>query len=217
VPVWSNTGRYIAFIVTRIGKTGLNLVEPDGSGEREIVENGIGAAWSADDHWLYYGVTREGNRCIEKLPVSGGSAVTVRCDNAGAAAVPRDDSALYFTTLLSNTRGVIDSEIRRASPEDGPSTLLGAVTSGRVPVVASMLVPTLAPDGKGLAMPLVDGDTTNLWVQPTSGGPMRAVTDFGDRDVLIARRVAWSPDSRSIYAAVADIDTDIVLFEGLKP
>jgi hypothetical protein len=44
---------------------------------------------------------------------------------------------------------------------------------------------------------------------------MRPVTAFGNRSVLIARRVAWSSDSRCLYAAVADIEDDVVLFDGL--
>ena len=66
-------------------------------------------------------------------------------------------------------------------------------------------------------MPLIDGGTTNIWVIPTDGGTPRLVTDFGERSVLIVRRVSWSPDSKWIYAAVADIDTDVVLLSGLIP
>ena len=47
------------------------------------------------------------------------------------------------------------------------------------------------------------------------GGPMRPLTDFGDRSVVIARRVSWSPDSKFLYAAVADTDADIVLLADL--
>jgi hypothetical protein len=64
-------------------------------------------------------------------------------------------------------------------------------------------------------MPLVDGATTNLWMLPATGGTMRVITDFGGRSVEIARSIAWSADSRSIYAAVAETETDIVLFDGL--
>jgi hypothetical protein len=46
---------------------------------------------------------------------------------------------------------------------------------------------------------------------------MRQVTDFGDRSVLIVRRVSWSPDGKYVYAAVADIDADIVLLDGQLP
>jgi serine/threonine protein kinase len=46
-------------------------------------------------------------------------------------------------------------------------------------------------------------------------GAMRAVTDFGDRATVIARRVSWSPDGQHLYAAVADTDADIVLLDGL--
>ena len=49
------------------------------------------------------------------------------------------------------------------------------------------------------------------------GGAFRQVTDFGQRAVLIARQVSWSPDSRFIYGAVIEQDADVVLLEGLVP
>ena len=54
-----------------------------------------------------------------------------------------------------------------------------------------------------------------MWVLPTSGEPMRQVTDFGDRSIAITRSVAWASDSRAIYAAVSEVETDIVLLDGL--
>ena len=56
---------------------------------------------------------------------------------------------------------------------------------------------------------------SNVWVLPTGGGPLRQITDFGTRAALIVRSIAWSPDSRAVYAAVADTDADIVLLNGL--
>jgi hypothetical protein len=50
---------------------------------------------------------------------------------------------------------------------------------------------------------------------PTAGGALSPITDFGDRCVLIVRNVSWSPDSRHIYAAVAERQTDVVLLAGL--
>jgi hypothetical protein len=73
----------------------------------------------------------------------------------------------------------------------------------------------LSPDEKWLAQPLMDGATTNLWLIDTATGAMHTITDFGDRPTLIARRVSWSRDSKSIYAAVADIDADVVLLKNL--
>jgi Tol biopolymer transport system component len=217
VPVWSSTGREIAVIVSRGGVTALWLVRPDGSAFRPIVPNGIAATWSGDDRWLYYSTTRNGPQCIEKVPPGGGEAVTVRCDDAIVTAVSADGAALYFVRYLTSTSGVLDSEVFEATPEDADERSLGRVTGTRVPDTARQLVPILSPDGTALVMSLIDGDTTNIWVLPTTGEPMRAVTDFGERAVLIARRVAWAPDGRSVYAAVADTDADIVLLEGLRP
>jgi hypothetical protein len=50
---------------------------------------------------------------------------------------------------------------------------------------------------------------------PVEGGSFTAVTDFGDRPTIIARQVSWAPDGASIYAAVAEINSDIILLDGL--
>jgi Tol biopolymer transport system component len=64
-------------------------------------------------------------------------------------------------------------------------------------------------------MPLRDAGTTNIWAFPTNGGPARQLTDFGQRPILIARQVSWSPDGTFIYAAVVETDADIVLLDGV--
>ena len=66
-----------------------------------------------------------------------------------------------------------------------------------------------------LTMPLSDGPTSNIWALPTDGGTMRPLTDSGDRSIVIARSISWSPDSKYLYAAVAETDADIVLLDGL--
>lgn len=69
-------------------------------------------------------------------------------------------------------------------------------------------------DGKWLALTLVDGSTTNLYLLPTKGGPPRQITSFGS-PTEIARRVAWSSDSMYVYAAVSHKDADVVLLTNL--
>ncbi len=215
VPIWSPAGNQIVFILTQPGMTGLSLINRDGSGLRQFVPSGASAAWSADGRWLYHSRNTGDTICIEKKAIDGGPAVSVRCDNANASAPRADGSTLYFVNLLIKTNGIVDHEIGSARPENGPSNVLARVAGSRVPVSRRYLIPVLSPDGQWLTMPLLDGATTNIWVLPTIGGPMRPLTDFGDRSVVIARSVFWSPNSRHVYAAVADTDADIVLLDGL--
>ena len=73
----------------------------------------------------------------------------------------------------------------------------------------------LSPDDGWLTMPLRDSNTTNIWAFSTKDGAPRQLTDFGQRSTLIARQVSWSRDGRSVYAAVVETDSDIVLLDGL--
>jgi eukaryotic-like serine/threonine-protein kinase len=219
VPVWSPDGKYIAFVSTRNLRNwdiGLWVVSPDGSNLRNVAERGGWACWSGDSRWIYYAVTRDGVYHIEKIPAEGGQPITVRTDNAMGCAIARDGSALYYAVPLANVNGVSDFEIRFARPEDGPSELLARIPGWRISA-GQTIHPLISPDGKWLALLLSDGAGANIWGLPTSGGPLRRLTNFGQRRTFIARRVSWSSDGRSIFAALGEGDADAVLLEGLLP
>jgi Tol biopolymer transport system component len=212
IPVWSPAGDRIVIIQSRPGTTNSEwLIRPDGSELHELVPRGAGAAWSGDGRWLYYNRTppseKEGTSCIEKIPVDGGSVVRVRCEAANMA-VASDGSAIYYSPQVS-----AQGEIRKAQPENGASQPFAYAGQSRIPFIPQGYV--LSPDNRWLTMPLKDGATTNIWAFPTDGGPARQLTDFGQRPILIARQVSWSPDGKFVYAAVVETDADIVLLDGM--
>jgi Tol biopolymer transport system component len=219
VPKWSPRGDLIAFVLTRNARTALSLIRPDGSGLREGVSRGWAPCWSADGRWLYYWRLGDDNQRLEKMPIDGGGIVAVR--EAPAVINPAmspDGRTLYFVTQVrGNVFGswASDHEICRASPEDHPAEVLARVPRERIPGSPPVGHVAVSPDGQWLATSLIDGATTNLWALPAAGGAMRQFTDFGNRQIMIARSICWSPDSQSIYAAVAESETDIVLFDGL--
>lgn len=213
VPIWSPSGDRIVFILTRQGKTGEWVVNPDGSNLRQLVPLGSGATWSPDGQWLYY----QREHCIEKIPIDGGLAVQVRCEDSPAPeSFSADGSTLYYVNGY-RAPGAGGLEIRKARPENGPSASLSRIPGSRLPFDGFVWQQVLSPDGNWLAAPFLDRGTTNLWAMPVDGGPMRQLTDFGQRPILIVRRVSWSPDGKYIYAAVADTDADVVLLDGLLP
>jgi Tol biopolymer transport system component len=219
VPIWSPDGRAIAFVSSR-GNQGLTfgvwLVDPDGGRLRNLANPGLGPAWSPDGRWLYY-ATRGGAAAtdvvLKKVPVDGGPAVTVRSERLrnviGSAGM-----TLYYTFERPLMDGTPEFEIRAATPEDGPFRVLARIPASRVPIW-QIVNPAPSPDGKWLAQALTDGLTTNIWALSTTTGEWRQITDFGDRATFIARRVSWSTDGQSIFAAIAEGDSDIVLLDGL--
>ena len=122
---------------------------------------------------------------------------------------------LYFVRRSNPASSSIDWDLCRAWPEDGDAEQIGTICGARMPLSPWFAQGSLSPDGRWIALPIVDDATTNLYAIPTSPGPMRQVTDFGDRPVLITRGVSWSPDGSSLYASVASVATDVVLYDGL--
>jgi eukaryotic-like serine/threonine-protein kinase len=214
VPLWSPDGSAIGFVSSK-GRTGLEfgiwLVNADGSNLRNLVKQGLGLAWSPDGKWVYYSDPPAG--VLNKIPASGGAAVTVRSETARNVIGVYEDT-LYYTVERALVDGRTDFEIRAATPESAPSRQLALIPASRVPPW-QIVNPALSPDGRWLALPLTDGFTTNIWALSTESGTWRQVTDFGDRAIFIARRVSWSADGRSIFAAVGEGDADIVLLDGL--
>lgn len=217
VPAWSPAGDLIAFLLTQKGRTCVTTIRPDGSDLRYVAERAWAPTWSGDGRWLYY--RSLANRRFEKMPVDGGEPVVVREEaDAALAAISADGSTLYYTLAIrSDIFGLwgLDTELRRARPENAPSETIAKVPGRRISGIPSVLQVNLSPDGQWVATALNDGSTTNVWLIPTSGGDLKQVTDFGSRCTAVSRSMSWSADSRHIYAAVDETETDIVLLDGL--
>ena len=107
VPVWSPDGRAIAFVSSRGNQGwifGVWLVDPDGSNLRNIANPGLGPAWSPDGRWVYF-ATRGGAAAtdvvLNKIPVDGGPAVTVRNRAVAQRHRPgRNDSVLLLRAAV---------------------------------------------------------------------------------------------------------------------
>ena len=209
IPIWSPTAERIVFIRadTRFSMHDGQfewLINPDGS-NRRVVAKGSSAAWSADGQWLYY----QRLSCIYKVNVTRDSPpVQVRCDASVPAAA--SDGTLYFVP-----GGFWNAnEIYKAKPENsGTPALVARYPASRVPLWPTGFA--LSPDERMLAVPLKDNGTTNIWTIPVLGGQFRQITDFGQRPTLISRQVSWSRDGKFIFAALAELDADIVLLEGI--
>ena len=219
VPVWSPVGRTIAFVSSR-GNQGLTfgvwLVDSDGSNLRNLANPGLGPAWSPDGRWVYYS-TRSGAGAtvvgLKKVPADGGEALTVISEPLRNV-IGIHGTTLYYSFERPLVDGTPEFEIRVATPENAPFRVLASIPASRVPIW-QIVNPALSPDGKWLAQALTDGFTTNIWALSTTTGEWKQITDFGERATFIARRVSWSSDGRSILAAIAEGDSDIVLLEGL--
>jgi Tol biopolymer transport system component len=190
------------------------LIRPDGSDARDLGVTGAWACWSPDGRWLYFSDAGANGYRIRKVPIDGGAPLQVRDDNA--VGCNRSGDALYYAKILTQASGAWDFELRVARPEDGPSTVIARVSGARVPATAINFHAFPSPDGKWLAMPLIDGATTNIWAVSTDSGQWRKLTEFVNRNVIIARRIAWSADGQHMYASVSDVDADIVLLAGLE-
>ncbi len=215
VPVWSPSGEWIVFVQMTPARVEVWLIHPDGSSLHQFVPNGVAAQWSGDGKWLYYAVRGKDDSCIEKIPAEGGPRTTVRCGHVGVSAISPDGGTLYFLTWFRGDDGGWNFDLSSASPENGPAHRLARIAGTRSPYRRSFQPLVISPDGQSLATPLTDHGTTNVWAYPVAGGAPLQLTDFGDRAVEIVRRVSWSPDGKSIYAAVGEADADIVLFGGL--
>jgi len=215
VPIWSPDGSWIAFVSSK-GNVGLGfgvwLVRPDGSELHQLVSKGLGIAWAPDGREVYYVDTVPGP--IKKISVNGGDALTVRKEPVRNL-IGVFGSTVYFVVERALMDGRPEFEIHSAPLPDGPSRVIKTISAAQVAAWQVPFNPALSPDGRWLAMPLTEGLTTNIWALSTEDGRWRQVSNLEGRATFIARRVSWSADGRSIFAAVGEADADIWLLDGV--
>ena len=214
-PVYSPDGKHIAYV-----KRGLNawnvdlwMTNPDGSEAHKISDGGGWACWSSDSQWIYFSPPGKNGFQIRKASPDGGPTRLVR--EQGQKPAVDAEGRLFFVMNLPAVNGLSDMQILMANPEDGSPRQLARISGSRLSNWL-LMQPVLSPDGKWLAELLTDGPITNIWAQPTAAGPMRRITDFGHQASFIARRISWSSDGHSVYAAVGKGEADIVLLSNLK-
>ncbi|HVO81846.1 MAG TPA: protein kinase [Terriglobales bacterium] len=217
VPVWSPDGTHISY-VTR-GKTGWNVdqwvVNPDGTNPHKISDGGGWACWSWDGKWVYVAPPTANGFRIEKVNPETLQSTLVQAE--GMKPAISKDGTLYYVVNMAAVNGVADLEIRAARPDTALGHTIARISGSRLLASTGTMQPVISPDGNWLAMPLVNGTTSDIWALPTGGGELRRITDFGPQPTYIARRVSWSGDGKFIYAAVGKGEADIVLLSNLVP
>jgi dipeptidyl aminopeptidase/acylaminoacyl peptidase len=210
VPVWSPAGDRIAFLRSRRGEPQLWTIKIDGSGLRQLPMGGYYATWSPDGQWIYFSPPNERPWRIARQPSTGGEIENVRQDDAVAPALAADGT-MYYASMINPGEFTICA----VHPGQDDVRVLTRLSESRIPTSPALIHMFLSPDGGSLALPLLDGPATNLWVVSTRDGAMRPLTDFGERAVLMSRRIAWAPDGQSLFAAVEESDADVVSLTGL--
>jgi serine/threonine protein kinase len=214
VPAWSPDGQWIVYLSSKGNgglKFGVWLVRPDGSENKRIRPLGLSPQWSKDSAWLYY--VEESNKPIMRVNVKTGATETVRAEPARNL-IGVYDNTVYYVVDRALLDGRREFDLRAGPVGAGESHLVTTLPIAQTPDW-QVINPVLSPDGLLLAVPLTDGFTTNIWTISTDGQRKGRITDFGDRAIFISRRVAWSIDGKSIFAAVGEGDADIVLLDGL--
>ncbi len=216
VPVWSPDGKYIAYVKRGVSAWNVDLwlINADGSNSHKVADGAGWACWSPDSRWMYFSPPTATGFRIEKASPEGGPHLVVR-EEGQKPAVARDGT-LFFVLTLPALNGLSDMQILVANPDNGPARKLARISGSRYSSWV-LMQPVLSPDGKSLAVMLTDGPTTNIWAVSTASGEMKKITDFGQQATFIARRVSWSSDGKSIYAAVGKGEADIVLLSNLLP
>src|SRR6185436_14521039 len=156
-------------------------------GLRRLV-TGWGPCWSADGRWLYYWRLEGEPRGVDRMLIDDGTVESVhRGGDLCVPAISRDGTTLFLAqSAVAPSRGWFGAgflEFVRCHPPGSAGERLARVAGQRMPARIGSMV--LAPNVHDLVTSLIDGGTSNLWLVATDGGPMKPVTDFGERSVVI--------------------------------
>ncbi len=206
-PSVSADGRFIIFISNRAGGP-FNVwrMDIDGGNPKQLT-NGKGenfAHITPDGKWVVYATVSYAERnLIWKVPFDGGEPIAIT-DKPSSWPFVSPDGKWVVCTYNDGPNTLTKLAV---VPFDGgpPAKLFDVETSFRANTV-------WLPDGRGIAYVDSRSGTTNVWLQPTSGGKPVQLTDFKANGVV---SYDWSRDNRLVVTRSVE-STGIVLIRNFK-
>jgi len=193
----SDDGRYVAYVVTTDGKSGLWLRQVATSSNVQIVPPAdarfSGVSFSPDANYVYYAAYPRGENLgtLFQVPVLGGGARRVIEDVDGIVTFSPDGKRFAFL------RGTEDSSGASLIVVDTTSLATRAVASRKAPARFPLLSLAWSPDGRIIAVPgSQDGrlHAELVFVDAESG--KETVLDTPDWRTVT--HVAWMPDGNGL-------------------
>ena len=191
------------------GGNGIRIwrMNADGSGAMQLTNGNrdICPVCSPNGKWVYY---RDADR-IRRVSIDGGESEVVPgtvVPNSFIAAPlggisPDGKQMPFFSESVSG--GV---ELQIVSLDAGASPTRRTLKPD--PRVSGMA--SFTPDGKAVAYPILENDTSNIWVQPLDGSPGRQITNFKSGTFQIFH---WSPDGESLAVIRNESQSDVVVLK----
>lgn len=206
--VMTPDSRTIVFLSDRDGKSRLWRMDADGSHLQRLTDGARDTSpiISSDGQWIIYlsfGV--QGVAQIAKIPINGGSPITILNDGLpGPPAISPDGKMLAFC----HRKPALGKLKIAVMPFDG---------SGPMSVLDTTDVPRRtrvqwASDGRAIAYVKVGGNVSNIWLQPIAGGPPRQLTKF-DSEVIY--NFAFSREGRLAMSRGHQV-SDVVLINSVN-
>jgi Tol biopolymer transport system component/DNA-binding winged helix-turn-helix (wHTH) protein len=198
-------GRYFIFSSMKDKHSHLYRIDADGNNLKQLTfgdGHESDSSVSPDGNWLAYGSISEsekGGYHLFRTTIDGEGAALFGSNNCSRPSYSPDGK--YLACITDD-----DEEMIVISAGDG-----SLVRTFEIPVFSTVNFGVRwTPDSSGLVFIRNDGEASNLWVQPFSGGKPRQMTNFTGGNIY---RFEYSADGSRIFLALGYPVQDVILIK----
>jgi len=191
LPTVSPDGRYIVF-ASGTENRHIWRMNIDGSATVQLThgEDEFSPRCSSDGRWVFYMSSASGNMTIWKVSIDGGEPMQFTKEVSSWPDVSLDGALVACWWWLSPSAPVKIAIIPFGGEE--PVKFIDAL-----PGAAKDLPMRWTSDGKALVYCVTPDNISNIWSQPSDGGPPKQLTDFKSETI---QGFDWSRDDRLLLS-----------------
>ncbi len=212
---WSPDGKQIAYCSYKSGQQNIWIVASDGSSDvmvthyTEQKRRFTSLFWSPD-----------GTRLAHVSHLGGKQSIYLT-EQGKTTTVYESDEALYLLGWSASGKELFVAQAKNNSwrPE-GMSLVSVSLAGAKTRVIAHypnafLHNIRLSPDRRFIAYASRQAEKDNIEIAPTSGGPIRKLTNNSD-PIIYYSGLAWAPDGKTLYYSKQTGWTQVSLIENLK-